>query len=140
MERKQEGQPGAQEPGEQMPALPEINEVTVVGRLINAPKTRLVAGDRKMSRFMLAVTRSFRNNAGQPSKDTAYVPVVAWRQTAEQAESLTKGDAVRAEGRLRTWQSAEGQKYRWEVEASVLEVLHRRQPEGGPRQEELAGV
>lgn len=124
---------------EQQPALPEINEVVVVGRLLNAPKMKAIAGDRKMARFMLAVTRSFRNNRGENSKETAFVPVVAWRAVAEQAEKLGKGDGVRVEGRLRTWQSTEGQKYRWEVEATLFEVLHRR-GEPSAQQQELAGV
>jgi len=128
MKEKKQAGPEPQETG-QMPALPEINEVAVVGRLLNAPKTKVVAGEHKLARFMLAVTRSFHNGAGERVRSTAYVPVVGWRAIAEQAEELGKGDGVRVEGRLRTWQSPEGQKYRWEVEADLLEVLHRR-PQG----------
>lgn len=124
----EENKQGVAPPDEgRLAALPEINDVVVVGRLLNAPKTRLVNGEHKMARFMLAVTRSYHNGAGQRVRSTAYVPVVAWRAVAQQAEVLGKGDAVRAEGRLRTWQSAEGQKYRWEVEADLLEVLRQRQ-------------
>lgn len=125
---------------EQLPALPEINEVVIVGRLLNAPKMRTITGERKMARFMLAAPRSFRNAKGENSKETAFIPVVAWRAIAEQAEKLGKGDGVRIEGRLRTWQSTEGQKYRWEVEASLFEVLHRRDGAPAPRQQEMAGV
>lgn len=139
MDKNQET-PAQPETEGQLPALPEVNEVVVVGRLVNAPKTRLVTGDKKLARFMLAVPRTFRNGAGQPSKDTAYVPVVAWRAIAEQAESLGKGDGVRVEGRLRTWQSPEGQKYRWEVEASLFEVLHKRPAASAAAQQEMAGV
>ena len=130
----------AQPPDEgRLTALPEINEVVLVGRLLNTPKTRLVNGEHKMARFMLAVDRSYHNGAGKRVRSTAYVPVVAWRAVAQAAEALGKGDAIRTEGRLRTWQSAEGQKYRWEVEADLLEVLHQRQGAEG-REPELAGV
>ena len=137
----EQGKQGAAQPPDedQQAALPEVNDVVIVGRLLNAPKTRLVNGEHKMARFMLAVTRTYHNGAGQRVRNTAYVPVVAWRAVAEQAEPLGKGDAVRAEGRLRTWQSTEGQKYRWEVEVDLLEVLCRRQ-DAQPRQQELAGV
>ena len=138
MEKGKEG--AAQPPDEgRLTALPEINEVVLVGRLLNAPKMRLVNGEHKMARFMLAVDRSYHNGAGQRVRSTAYVPVVAWRAVAQQAEALGKGDAVRVEGRLRTWQSDEGQKYRWEVEADLLEVLRQRQAVEGS-QPELAGV
>lgn len=123
------GKEGAAQPPDEgrLSALPEINEVVVVGRLLNAPKTRLVNGEHKMARFMLAVDRSYHNGAGKRVHSTAYVPVVAWRAVAQAAEALGKGDAVRTEGRLHTWQSTEGQKYRWEVEADLLEVLRQRQ-------------
>ena len=138
MEKGKEG--AAQPPDEgRLSALPEINEVVVVGRLLNAPKTRLINNEHKMARFMLAVDRSYHNGAGKRVHSTAYVPVVAWRAVAQAAEALGKGDAIRTEGRLRTWQSAEGQKYRWEVEADLLEVLHQRQGAEG-REPEPAGV
>ncbi|MDD5658243.1 MAG: single-stranded DNA-binding protein [Elusimicrobia bacterium] len=120
--------------------LPEVNEVAVVGRLVRAPLTMVVNGDAKRASFMLAVTRMYHTGAGRRAHSTTYVPVVAWRALAEQAEPLGKDDAVRVEGRLSTWQSqsAEGQKHRWAVEADLLEVLHRRPRGGGPRQPELA--
>lgn len=111
-------------------SAPEQNEVSLVGRLLNAPKVRTVGESHKMARFMLAVPRSFRNSAGERSKETAFVPVVCWRALAERAETLAKGGRVRLGGCLKTWQDKEGQKYRWEVQADLLEVL-----EEGPKVE-----
>ena len=122
-------------------AVPEVNKVLIVGRLVSAPTTKLVNDQHKMARFMLAVTRTYRNGAGEPARSTAYVPVAAWRALAQQAETFGKGDAVRVEGRLRTWQSPEGQKYRWELEADYLDVLQKQpQAPAAPTQPELAGV
>ena len=117
----------------------EENSVRLIGRLARKPLTVEVTGGHKKAIFTLAVTRSYRDGENRPKQQKAFVPVVAWRALAEQVEPLGKDSAMLVEGHLRTWSDAQGKKFRWEVEAEVLEVLERREPakdEGrAPRQE-----
>ena len=115
------GQPGK-------PRLPEVNEAEVVGRIVNIPKLRTVGepGEEvKMARFTLAVNRSFRDSSGKRQVETAFVPIVAWRDRAEQFANVGKGSALRVAGRIKTW-DMEGKSYRWEIQAETVQVIERR--------------
>lgn len=106
--------------------LPELNEARVVGRIVNAPKTKEGTGARgeyRMARFVLAVNRAYKDNAsGKWVRETDFIPVVAWGAVAEAAGKAGKGSALRVEGRIKTWQ-VEGKQYRWELKADLVEVL-----------------
>lgn len=113
------------------PAIPELNEANVIGRLINDPIVKEVTGGHKRASFMLAVPLSYTNGDGQRVPDTTYVPVVAWRAIAMQCEELHKGDTVQVDGRLKTWKSTDG-KHHWDVEARVFQVLDKAAAEPQP--------
>ena len=109
------------------PPIPEENVSRVMGRLVKQPLTREVTGGHKMATFMLKVPRSYHNGEREVTEN-AYVPVVAWRAIAEQAEPLGKDSAVAVEGYLRTWANPEGKGFRWQLVAEGFEVLERREP------------
>lgn len=125
---EKEGQTGATLPGmgSGMP-IPQENMTRVVGRLVRRPLVRVVSGGTKMASFMLKVPRTY-HTADRKAQEDAYVPVVAWRALAEQAESLGQDSAVSVEGYLRTWANSEGKGYRWQVVAETFEVLEHRKP------------
>lgn|GEM_PF-6158470 len=100
------------------------NMVSLSGKCATAPKSRIVLEDRKVTRFLLMVERTYRGPRNKPGQQTAFVPVAAWQGLAEKCEGLGKGSAVRVQGRIRTWR--EGEKSGWEVEAEALDVLDRR--------------
>ena len=132
MNKKTNGQAGGK------PDFPELNEVKLAGWLVAPPEIKAIAGGGHMARFMLAVPRTFINNRQQESMEKAYVPVVAWHAVAKQTEGLEAGDAVKLEGRLKTWKSPDGEKYRWEVEAVSFQLLHRRPENAAARKEAAA--
>lgn len=116
-----EAQTSAPEQPDKRPAIPELNEASLIGRLVGDPRVMQTDAGYKRASFMLAVPYTFTNGKGEKVKKKNYVPVVAWRAIAEQCESVRKGDAVQVDGRIMTWSKDE--KFHWEVEATMFQLL-----------------
>ena len=101
-----------------------MNKVLLVGRLTRDPYTNSTASNIKYSRFTVAVSRPFGVD------QTDFIPVVAWRSTAEFIEKYAKkGAQVSVEGRFNssTYQNDEGDNItRYEVTADRVELLESR--------------
>ena len=119
------------------PALPEMNEAKLVGRLTNAPRVKNYGEGKDRAQFSLAVPRTRKADA-KPD----HITVVAWGAIAKQCEELTKGDGVRVEGRINTWDDREKKRFLWGITANAIHVLDRASCAGNaaPKQEELASV
>ena len=127
----------AEQPDEKS-ALPELNQVNLAGRLVNAPRVKDYGEDKKRAQFTLAVTRASRSSGGKQGVHTDYIGVVAWRALAKQCEGLIKGAVVQVQGRIRTWRD-KTERYHWEIEADTLQVLDRVPPgseDTAPKQRE----
>lgn len=77
---------------------------TVVGNLTDDPDLRFTPSGAAVANFTVASTpRNYDRNAGEwKDGETLFLPCSVWRQAAENvAESLTKGMAVVAKGRLK---------------------------------------
>ena len=89
-----------------MPGLlrfPNINSVTVSGRLVRDTELRNTPNGVTIARFCIAVNRFYHDEFGQPQEMTSFVDIVAFGKTAQKcAESLKKGSPVLLEGNLRT--------------------------------------
>jgi single-stranded DNA-binding protein len=120
-------------------AIPELNEASLIGRLVGDPRITDVAGGYKRVSFMLAVPHTFLKS-GEKVQTKNYVPVVAWRAIAQQCEGVGKGDAVQVDGRIKTWSKDE--KFHWEVEASMFQLLEKAAsaPAESQRQTETAAA
>jgi single-strand DNA-binding protein len=93
--------------------LPEVNRVTLSGRLTRDPEKRYAADGTEVTRFSLAFHRRFKSNAGQWTEHTGYVTVVSYQRLAEVcARYLRTGSPVLVEGRLqmREWATGRGEK------------------------------
>ena len=78
-----------------------INSVVLVGRLTKDPELKYTQGGVAVTRFTLAVNRSFTNQQGQREAD--FVNCVTWRKQAENtANFLRKGSLTGIEGRIQT--------------------------------------
>jgi len=76
-----------------------LNKCILIGRLSHDPELRYTDEGTPVCNFSLAVERGFTNRDGE--KETDFIDVVAWRQTAEtSAEYLKKGRLVAVSGRL----------------------------------------
>ena len=89
-----------------------LNHIVVMGRLTRDPELRKTAAGVSVTSFSVAVDRDFSQD-GQ--KETDFLDVVAWRNTAEfAAKYFTKGRMAVVSGRLqiRNWEDKEGNKRR----------------------------
>ncbi|WP_199424746.1 single-stranded DNA-binding protein [Actinotalea solisilvae] len=100
--------------------------ITVVGNLTGDPELRFTPSGAAVANFTIASTpRQFDRQTNEwKDGDTLFLRCSIWREAAENvAESLTKGTAVIAQGRLvqRSYETREGEK-RTVVELQVDEI------------------
>ena len=84
-----------------------------MGRLTRDPELRRTQSGLPVTSFSVAVDRDFKSNSGE--RETDFIDVVAWRQTAEfVSKFFTKGRMAVVEGRLqmRDWTDRDGNKRR----------------------------
>ncbi|GGH46186.1 single-stranded DNA-binding protein [Paenibacillus silvae] len=100
-----------------------LNRVILIGRLTRDPELRYTPNGIATASFNLAVDRPFGD------KETDFIPVVTWRQTAEAcANYLRKGRLCAVEGRIqvRNYENNEGKRvYVTEVIADNVRFLER---------------
>ena len=81
-----------------------LNHIVVMGRLTRDPELRKTASGVSVASFSVAVDRDFSQQDGK--KETDFLDVVAWRNTAEfAAKYFMKGRMAVISGRLqiRNW-------------------------------------
>jgi len=91
-----------------------LNKVILIGRLATDPELKYTASGIAVTSFRIAVDRRMSPNAAG-EKETDFIDIVAWRQSAEFAANyLTKGRLVAVDGRLqvRPWVAQDGTKRR----------------------------
>ena len=90
-----------------------LNHIVVMGRLTRDPELRKTASGVSVASFSVAVDRDFSQQDGK--KETDFLDVVAWRNTAEfAAKYFAKGRMAIVSGRLqiRNWEDKDGNKRR----------------------------
>ncbi len=90
-----------------------LNRIIVMGRLTRDPELRRTNSGNAVTSFAVAVDRDFKPQSGE--KETDFIDVVAWRNTAEfVSKYFLKGRMAIVEGRLqlRDWTDKEGNKRR----------------------------
>lgn len=90
-----------------------LNRIIVMGRMTRDPELRRTNSGTAVASFSLAVDRDFKSLSGE--KETDFIDVVAWRNTAEFASKyFSKGRMAVVEGRLqiRDWTDKDGNKLR----------------------------
>ena len=86
-----------------------LNKVIIMGRLGKDPELKRTQSGTAVASFPLAVDRDFKGQNGE--KETDWIDVVAWRNTAEfVSKYFTKGRVAAVEGRLQTrkWKDKDG--------------------------------
>lgn len=78
-----------------------INRVVLVGRLTKDPELKYTQTGVAVTRFTLAVNRTFSSQSGEREAD--FINCVTWRKQAENtANFLKKGSLTGIEGRIQT--------------------------------------
>jgi single-strand DNA-binding protein len=103
-----------------------LNRVVLIGRLATDPELKYTPSGLAVTSFILAVDR--RPNQ-QGEKEADFIPIVAWKQSAEFAANyLSKGRLLAVDGRLqiRSWVAQDGSRRKSaEVVAESLKSLDR---------------
>jgi single-strand DNA-binding protein len=106
-----------------------MNKVILIGNLCDNPEAYTTQSGITRSTFKIAVQRRFANAQGVREAD--FLPVIAWRQTAEFCNKyLLKGRKVAVEGSIQTRQydAQDGSKrYVTEIIADRVEALGSRE-------------
>lgn len=102
-----------------------MNKVILIGNLASDPESRTTQNGIAQCRFRLAVQRRYKGANGE--RDTDFLPVICWRQTAEFAQKyLAKGRKVAVEGSIQTrsYDAQDGSKrYVTEIIADSVEAV-----------------
>jgi len=102
-----------------------MNKVILIGNLANDPEPFTTQSGISRSTFRIAVQRRFSNAQGV--RETDFLTVVAWRQSADFCNRyLTKGSKVAVEGsiQVRSYDAQDGSKrYVTEIIADNIEAL-----------------
>ena len=88
-----------------------MNHATLLGRLTKAPELKQTQSGISVCNFTVAVDRKYKNQDG--TRDTDFLPCVAWRHTAEFiAKYFHKGERIAVEGEIRpkSWEDETGQR------------------------------
>lgn len=110
-----------------------MNKATLIGNLTRDPEVRTTQSGVSMCSFTIAVNRRYTSADG--SKQTDFIPIVAWRKTAELCgQYLSKGRKVAVVGEIqtRTYDAKDGTKrYVTEIVADEVEFLSPRGEQSG---------
>lgn len=102
-----------------------MQKVTLIGNIARDIEVHTTQNGVKKVNFSVAVNRRFTNANG--TREADFIPVVAWRQTADFAEKwLSKGKKIAAVGELRTrtYEAQDGSKrFIMEVEVEEIELM-----------------
>lgn len=101
------------------------NKVQLIGNLGAAPEVRNTESGKKLVKFSIATSESYRNTKGERVKETQWHNVIAWGTVADLVEKyLVKGSEIALEGKLiyRNYTDKEGQK-KYVTEIQMNEML-----------------
>ncbi len=105
--------------------MASLNKIMLIGNVGTDPEMRFTPNGNPVTSFRIATNRVYTASDGERKKETEWFTIVAWQKLAESCnQSLTKGQRVYVEGRLRTstWEGQDGQK-RSRVEVVADRVL-----------------
>ena len=102
-----------------------MNRVILIGNLANDPESRTTQSGIAQCSFRIAVQRRYKGANGE--RETDFLPVVCWRQTAEFVQRyLAKGRKVAVEGSIQTrsYDAQDGsRRYVTEIIADSVEAV-----------------
>ena len=80
-----------------------LNHIVLMGRLTRDPELRRTGSGIAVASFSLAVDRDFGSSANNGEKETDFIDIVAWRNTAEfVSKYFSKGRLIGIDGSIQT--------------------------------------
>jgi single-strand DNA-binding protein len=121
-----------------------LNKIMLIGNLGRDPELNVTAEGTPVTKFSLAVNRTYKSNAGEKREETEWFNIVAWNKLAETCERyLHKGSKIYIEGRLtqRKYTDKEGtQRTSVEVIASDMKMLDSKSASSGGESFSVVGA
>jgi len=109
------------------------NRIEIIGSLGQDAAFTLTKSKKQLTKFSVAVNKTWKDKDGNPQKSTDWFPVVAWGNVANFAKQFKKGDPVHVEGELRTGEyTKDDVKHRtYEITARTVVKLAKLEPPSG---------
>lgn len=119
-----------------------MNKAILIGRLTKDPELKSTNNGISTCSFTVAIDRKFKNANGEREAD--FIPVVAWRQTAEFINKyFSKGQRIALVGsiQVRSWQEKDGsRRYMTEVIADEVEFVDSKNSESNRQEKHNADL
>jgi single-strand DNA-binding protein len=112
--------------------MPALNRIQLIGHLGKDPEVRSTPTGKKVTSFSVAVSRRWKNSAGEDKESTDWFNVEAWGRLGEICKQyLHKGRLVFLEGHVRTdrYDHEGDTRYFTKVIASQMQMLDRKAEE-----------
>ncbi len=111
-----------------------LNKIMLIGNLGRDPELNVTSDGTAVTKFSLAVSRTYKTASGERRDETEWFNIVTWSKLAETCERyLHKGSKVYIEGRLtqRKYTDREGvQRTSVEVIANDMKMLDSKSASG----------
>lgn len=118
--------------------MPDVNHVTLAGRLTRDPDLRYTQGGTAVCSFSIAVSKKYKTKDGEVREQTYFGNVEAWAKMAEWlGHELRKGRPVLVEGSLVTdeYEAKDGaKKSRTKIVATRVQPLDWAEKDGAQTQ------
>src|SRR2546421_9545503 len=120
-----------------------LNKIMLIGNLGRDPEMNYTQNGTALTKFSLAVSRSYKTSSGEKRDETEWFNIVAWDKLAELCNQyLHKGSKAYIEGRVsqRKYTDKNGiERYAFDVVASDMEMLSPKPAQSGSSSDFLAG-
>lgn len=102
-----------------------VNKCILIGNLGKDPETKRLESGAVVTKFSLATSESYKDKAGEWQTQTEWHNIILWRDMAEKAATLTKGQTVYLEGKIttRSWEKDGVKQYTTEIVGSYFRKL-----------------
>jgi len=112
-----------------------LNKIMLIGNLGKDPEMNYTQNGTALTKFSLAVSRSYKTSSGEKRDETEWFNIVAWDKLAELCNQyLHKGSKAYIEGRLsqRKYTDKNGvERWMTEVIANDMEMLSPKPAQSG---------
>ncbi len=120
-----------------------LNKIMLIGNLGRDPEMNYTQNGTALTKFSLAVSRSYKTSSGDKRDETEWFNIVAWDKLAETCNQyLHKGSKVYIEGRVsqRKYTDKNGvERSAFDVIVSDMEMLTPKSASSGGSSDFLAG-
>ena len=81
--------------------MPDINHITIAGRLTRDPEVKYVTGGARLCNLGIVCSRKYKTKSGEQREETLFINAALWGEAGKWvSDKLSKGSPVYVEGSL----------------------------------------